>query len=89
MSECELVLQFVGCTPQRLPAGETTTTRHPHSALAYRTPEKFARQWAHAARPSAIPNTTPPEASQGQALGACGGRDTPQLRSESFHQRCG
>ena len=61
--------------------------QRPHSALAYRTPEEFAQQWAKAASPSAFPNTTPPEASQGQALRAPAAALTPpRLRGQTFHQ---
>jgi hypothetical protein len=41
--------------------------QRPHSSLAYRTPEEFARDWAQAASPSTNRNTTPPELGQGQA----------------------
>jgi putative transposase len=41
--------------------------QRPHSSLGYRTPEEFARAWAHAASPSPAPSTTPPEPPQGQA----------------------
>lgn len=44
--------------------------QRPHSALAYRTPTEFARDWAQAASPSKYPNTTAPELPQGQALRA-------------------
>ena len=47
--------------------------QRPHSSLAYRTPEEFARRWAVAASPSASSGTTPLEASQGQTLRAPGG----------------
>jgi putative transposase len=61
--------------------------QRPHSALAYRTPEEFASQCAHAASPSAFPNTTPPEADQGQALRAPAAALTqPRLRGQTFHQ---
>ena len=61
--------------------------QRPHSALAYRTPEEFARDWAHAASPSAFRTTTPPEADQGQALRAPAAALTrPRLRGETFHQ---
>lgn len=49
--------------------------QRPHSSLEYRTPEEFARSWALAASPSYIPDTTPPEPPQGQALRAA----TPAL----------
>jgi len=59
----------------------------PHSALGYRTPEEFAQQWAHAASPSAFRDTTPPKASQGQALRAPAAALTPpRLRGQTFHQ---
>ena len=61
--------------------------QRPHSALAYRTPEEFASLWTHAASPSASPNTTPPEARQGQALRAPTAALTqPRLRGQTFHQ---
>jgi hypothetical protein len=61
--------------------------QRPHSALAYRTPEEFASQWAHPASPSAFPNTTPPEADQGQALRAPAAALThSRLRGQTFHQ---
>jgi putative transposase len=61
--------------------------QRPHSALAYRTPEEFASQWAHAASPSAFPNTTQPGVGQGQALRAPAAALThPRLRGRTFHQ---
>ena len=39
--------------------------QRPHSALGYRTPAEFARDWAQAASPSQFSNTTPPEPPQG------------------------
>ena len=61
--------------------------QRPHSALGYRTPEEFAQQWAHAASPSAFPNTTPPGADQGQALRAPAAALTqPGCVVKTFHQ---
>jgi putative transposase len=61
--------------------------QRPHSALGYRTPEEFAQQWAHAASPSALRDTTPPKASQGQALRApAAALTSPRLRGQTFHQ---
>ncbi len=61
--------------------------QRPHSALRYRTPEEFARDWAQAASRSASGNTTPPGTSQGQALRAPAAALTrPRLRGQGHCQ---
>jgi putative transposase len=61
--------------------------QRPHSSLAYRTPEAFAREWALATSPSACRNTTPPEPSQGQALRApLAALTRPRLRGQATYQ---
>jgi putative transposase len=61
--------------------------QRPHSSLAYRTPEEFARDWALATSPSACRITTPPEPPQGQALRAPAAALTrPRLRGQAINQ---
>jgi len=61
--------------------------QRPHSALGYRTPEEFARDWAQAASPSESGNTTPPEPNQGQALRApAAALIPPRLRGKATKQ---
>lgn len=66
---------------------EEYNRQRPHSALGYRTPEEFARDWTEAASPSDSGNTTSPEPNQGQALQApTAALIPPRLRGKATKQ---
>lgn len=66
---------------------EEYNRQRPHSALGYRTPEEFVRNWAETASPSECGSTTPPEPNQGQALRApTAALIPPRLRRKATRQ---